>query len=69
MRKYYSLNYNYQIANIISRIKIGLLRRLRVIRLPHTRIAIRILSLLYKIGILRTFRIDPHIYQFIQNLN
>lgn len=56
MRKY-SLKFNYQIANVISQLKIGLLRKLRFIRLVKTKIAIRILSIFYQIGIIRTFLI------------
>jgi hypothetical protein len=46
MRKY-TLNFNYLIANFVSLLKIGLLRKLRFIRIPKTAVYIRLLSVLY----------------------
>jgi ribosomal protein S8 len=57
MRRY-TLNFNYLIANFVSLLKIGLLRRLRFIRIPKTAVYIRLLSVLYKHGLLRTFRVE-----------
>jgi len=57
MRKY-TLNFNYLIANFVSLLKIGLLRKLRFIRIPKTAVYIRLLMVLYKSGLLRTFRVE-----------
>jgi ribosomal protein S8 len=49
------LNFNYIIADIVSNLNIGILRKLRFIKLIKTNLAIRLLTILYKQGILRTF--------------
>jgi len=60
MRKY-KLNVNYVIADIVTRIKIGSLRKLRFIKIVKTKIAIRLMHILYKNGFLRTFRIKDEV--------
>jgi ribosomal protein S8 len=56
--KNYHLNFNYLIANFISQLNIGLLRKLRFIKIVKTPIFLRILRILYKYGLIRTFRIE-----------
>lgn len=51
------LNFNFIIADIISRLKIGALRKLRFIKIVKTPIALRLLRILYKHGIIRIFRV------------
>jgi len=58
LKRNYSLNFNYLIADFISRLNIGLLRKLRFIKINKTNIMIRLLRILYKQGIIRTFRIE-----------
>jgi len=58
MKKKYYLNFNYLIADFVSRLNIGLLRKLRFIRLIKTKIAMRLLRILYQQGIIRTFKIQ-----------
>jgi hypothetical protein len=55
--KQFKLNFNFLIANFVSRFNIGLLRKLRFIKLPKEIIFMRLLLILYKYGIIRTFRI------------
>lgn len=55
MRKYNNLKSNYLLASVISILNIGLRRRLRFIKLTRTGIAIRLLTILYKEGVIRTF--------------
>ena len=57
MRKH-TLNFNYQIANFVSLSKIGLLRKLRFIRIPKTKVYWRLLIILYEAGVIRSYRIE-----------
>lgn len=50
-----NLNFNYIIADIVSNLNLGILRKLRFIKIVKTNMAIRLLTILYKQGILRTF--------------
>jgi len=58
MKRRVLLNFNYIIADLVSRLNIGLLRKLRFIRVMKTTLVLRILRLLYQHGIIRTFRIE-----------
>lgn len=49
------LNFNYIIADIVSNLNLGILRKLRFIKIVKTNMALRLLTILYKQGILRTF--------------
>lgn len=55
MRKYNNLKSNYLLATIVAILNIGLRRRLRFIKIVRTNMAIRLLSILYKEGVIRTF--------------
>jgi len=55
--KKYSLNVNYVIANFVALLNIGLLRKLRFIRIPKIKIYLRLLAILYNSGLIRTLRI------------
>lgn len=50
-----NLNTNHIISYFISRLQVGLLRRLRFIKLVKTDIVLRLLRILYKHGIIRTY--------------
>jgi len=54
----YHLNSNFIIADFISKLNVGLLRKLRFIRIAKAKIIIRLLRILYKQGIIRAFKID-----------
>lgn len=58
MKKKYNLNFNYLIADFVSRLTVGSLRKLRFIRVAKTAMVLRLLRILYKQGIVRTFRIE-----------
>lgn len=60
MKRKYTLNFNYVIADVSSRLRIGLLRKLRFVRIAKTHVALRLLSILYKYGVIRTFRIEEN---------
>ena len=45
------------LADFISRLNVGLARRLRFIRIPKIELFLRLLCILYKYGVIRTFRI------------
>jgi ribosomal protein S8 len=57
-KRKYNLNFNYLLAYFVSRLTVGLLRKLRFIRIAKTTLFIRLLMLLYKNGAIRTFRIE-----------
>lgn len=50
-----SLKFNYFIANFVSILKVGIIRKLRFIKLLKLNIYLRLLRILYKQGIIRTF--------------
>lgn len=56
--KPYKLNFNYLIADFVSRLNVGLLRKLRFIKIVKTPMALRLLRILYKQGVIRTFRVE-----------
>lgn len=55
-----NLNVNHIISYFVSRLQVGLLRKLRFIKLIKTDIILRLLRLLYKHGVIRTYRIDDN---------
>lgn len=55
--KKYTLNVNSVIANFVVLLNIGLLRKLRFIRIPKIKIYLRLLAILYNSGLIRTLRI------------
>jgi len=56
--RFHYLNSNFIIADFISKLNVGLLRKLRFIRIAKTKIIIRLLRILYKQGVIRAFRIE-----------
>lgn len=50
-KKKYNLNFNYLIADFVSRLTVGSLRKLRFIRIAKTEMSIRLLRILYKQGL------------------
>jgi ribosomal protein S8 len=58
MKKKYNLNFNFIIADFVARLSVGLLRKLRFIKIVKTKIALRLLRILYKQGVIRSFRIE-----------
>lgn len=52
------LNFNYIIADFVSQLNIGILRRLRFIKIVKTNMAMRLLTILYKQGVIRTFIVE-----------
>lgn len=58
MKRKYILNFNYLIADFVSRLMVGSLRKLRYIKIVKTDVALRLLRILYKHGVIRTFRIE-----------
>lgn len=70
MRRKYNLNFNYLIADFVARLSVGLLRKLRFVRIVKTKIALRLLRILYKQGVIRSFRIEDNfiaVYLKFQN--
>lgn len=55
MKHVRKLKSNYLISTVISNLNIGLQRKLRFIKITKTTIAIRLLRILYKEGVIRTF--------------
>lgn len=61
------LNFNYIIADFVSNLNLGILRKLRFIKIVKTNIGIRLLTILYKQGIIRTFVIkNDHILVYFK---
>lgn len=58
MDKKYNLNFNYLVADIISQFNLGLIRRVRFIKIVRSPLAIRIFRILYNQGVIRTLRIE-----------
>jgi ribosomal protein S8 len=58
MKRKFTLNFNYLVADFVARLNIGLLRKLRFIRIVKTKLNIRLLRILYQNGFIRTFRIE-----------
>lgn len=58
LKRKFNLNVNYVIADFVSRLTVGLLRKLRFIRIVKTKIALRLLRILYNYGVIRSFRIE-----------
>jgi ribosomal protein S8 len=53
--KQLKLNFNYLIASFVSSLNIGMIRKLRFIKIIKTQIAIRLLQILYREGVIRTY--------------
>jgi ribosomal protein S8 len=70
MKKRYNLNFNFLVADIISQFNLGLIRRIRFVKVVRTPLAVQIFRILYNHGVIRTMRIeDDHIlvyYKYIQ---
>ena len=61
------LNFNYIIADFVSNLNLGILRKLRFIKIVKTNISIRLLTILYKQGVIRTFVIrNDHILVYFK---
>lgn len=56
--KIYNINFNYLLAAFVSTLNIGMRRRLRFIKIVKTKLAIRLLRILYQEGVIRTFVIQ-----------
>lgn len=54
------VQFNYHIADFVSRLNLGLIRKLRFIKIDNTPIATRLLHLLYKQGVIRTYQITKN---------
>ena len=53
--KKYKLNSNYILSNIIQQLNFGARRHIRFTKIVRCRLSLRIVLILYKEGILRTF--------------
>ena len=51
----FKLKFNYHLATLVALLNLGILRKLRYTKIPHTHVNLRIIKILYKMGILRTF--------------
>ena len=74
MEKKRKLHSNYLIATVISILNIGMRRRLRFIKIINTAITIRLLRILYREGVIRTFVIDQEdtilvYFKYIDSIN
>lgn len=49
------INFNYLIADFVSALNLGIIRRVRFIKIPKTCVSLRLLTILYKQGVIRTF--------------
>lgn len=52
-----NLNVNHIISYFISRLTVGLLRKLRYIKVVKTGIILRLLRILYSHGVIRTYKV------------
>lgn len=60
--KKYTLNVNYLVSDIVAQFNLGLLRKVRFVKIVRTSLAIRIFRIFYNQGIIRTMRIkNDHI--------
>lgn len=60
--KKYTLNVNYLVSDIIAQFNLGLLRKVRFIKIVRTPLAIRIFRIFYNQGVIRTMCIkNDHI--------
>ena len=61
------INFNYLIADFVSKLNLGIIRRLRFIKIPKLGIFLRLLVILYKQGVIRTFVIkQDHILVYFK---
>lgn len=58
MRK---LNHNYIIADFICQFNLGIVRRYRFVKIVKTPIALRLLYIFYKQGLIRTYMVKDDI--------
>lgn len=49
------LKFNYLIASFVSMLNVGIIRKLRFIKIVKINIFLRLLRILYKQGVIRTF--------------
>lgn len=49
------LKFNYLIASFVSMLNVGIIRKLRFIKIIKLNIFLRLLRILYKYGVIRTF--------------
>jgi len=54
------LNFNFILADIVSQFNLGMLRRVRFIKIVKSPLAIRIFRILYIQGVIRTFKIEDN---------
>lgn len=70
MKRKFSLNFNFLVADIIAKFNLGLLRKIRFTKIARTPLAIRIFRIFYNQGLIRTLRIkNDHIlvyYKYAQ---
>ena len=50
---------NYAVADFVSTMNFGIIRNVRCVKLHKTTIALRLINILYKQGVLRTFKVGP----------
>lgn len=53
----YRLNSNYILASFITTLNIGMIRKLRFVKVARSHIGLRLLRLFYQVGIIRTYRV------------
>ena len=57
------LKFNYLIASFVSMLNVGIIRKLRFIKIVKLNIFLRLLRILYKYGVIRAFFIkDDHVH-------
>ena len=68
--KKFNLNVNYLVADLVSQFNLGLIRKVRFIKVVKTPLTLRVLRILYFQGVIRTLRIeDDHILVFYKYIN
>ena len=60
MKKIYKLNSNYVLGSFITALNMGMIRKLRFIKVAYSRIGLRLLKLFYDVGLLRTYIVKGH---------
>jgi len=69
MRRF-RLNVNYLVADFVSQFNLGMIRKVRFIKVVKTSLTLRLLYILYAQGIIRSFRVeDDHILVFYKFIN
>jgi ribosomal protein S8 len=68
--KHFKLNVNYLVADFVSQFNLGMIRKVRFIKVVKTPLTLRILRILHMQGIVRTIRIeDDHVLVFYKFIN